>query len=38
MGHLSVIDQLKRTEIIDLLKQGKRVDGRAFDEPSPYFN
>ena len=35
MGHLSVIDQLKRTEIIELLKQGKRVDGRALDEYRP---
>ncbi len=35
MGHLSVIDQLKRTEITELLKQGKRVDGRALDEYRP---
>jgi len=29
----SVIDQLKKTQILDLLEQGKRVDGRSFDEP-----
>ena len=27
-----IIDQLKRTQILDLLKEGKRVDGREFDE------
>ena len=27
-----IIDQLKRNQIIDLLKEGKRVDGREFDE------
>jgi len=33
MVHFSVIDQLKKDKIIDLLKQGKRLDGRALDEP-----
>lgn len=28
----SIIDDLKRTQILDLLEQGKRVDGREFDE------
>jgi len=28
----SVIDELKRTQILELLEQGKRVDGRALDE------
>lgn len=28
-----VIDELKKSQIFDLLEQGKRVDGRAFDEP-----
>ena len=27
-----IIDQLKRNQILDLLKEGKRVDGREFDE------
>lgn len=31
----SVLDQLKRREIVDLLAQGKRIDGRAFDQPRP---
>ena len=26
-----IIDQLKRNQIIDLLKEGKRVDGREVD-------
>ena len=29
----SVLDELKRKEIVDLLAQGKRIDGRAFDQP-----
>ncbi|MBM3896419.1 MAG: exosome complex protein Rrp42 [Thaumarchaeota archaeon] len=29
----SVLDQLKRKEIVDLLAQDKRIDGRAFDQP-----
>jgi len=35
MGSTSIIDELKKTKISDLLAQGKRVDGRAFDEPRP---
>ncbi|MGB9003595.1 MAG: exosome complex protein Rrp42 [Nitrosotalea sp.] len=30
-----IIDQLKREKILDLLKQGKRLDGRALDEQRP---
>ena len=30
---INVIDDLKRSQIVELLDQGKRVDGRAFDEP-----
>jgi len=33
MASKSVIDELKRTQILELLDQGKRVDGRALDEP-----
>ena len=33
MATISVIDELKRTQILELLEQGKRVDGRALDEP-----
>ena len=29
----SVIDGLKRSQILELLEQGKRVDGRSLDEP-----
>ncbi|MFB5607487.1 MAG: exosome complex protein Rrp42 [Candidatus Nitrosomaritimum yanchengensis] len=29
----SVIDELKRSQILELLEQGKRIDGRALDEP-----
>ena len=32
MASTSVIDELKRTQILELLEQGKRVDGRALDE------
>ena len=35
MGSTSVIDQLKKNQVIELLEQGQRVDGRAFDEPRP---
>ena len=28
-----IIDQLKKTQILELLQEGKRVDGRQFDEP-----
>jgi len=31
----SILDELKRKEIVDLLSQGRRIDGRAFDEPRP---
>ena len=33
MASHSVIDELKKTQILELLDQGKRVDGRALDEP-----
>lgn len=33
MASVSVIDALKKLQILELLEQGKRVDGRAFDEP-----
>ena len=33
MASNSVIDELKKTQIIELLEQGKRIDGRALDEP-----
>ena len=29
----SVIDELKKSQILDLLEQGKRIDGRSLDEP-----
>jgi exosome complex component RRP42 len=32
MASVSVIDELKKAQILELLEQGKRVDGRAFDE------
>ncbi len=32
MTSASVIDELKKTQILELLEQGKRVDGRALDE------
>ena len=28
-----IIDQLKKTQILELLDQGKRMDGRSLDEP-----
>ena len=28
----SIVDELKKTQILDLLEQGKRVDGRSLDE------
>ena len=31
----SVLDELKRKEIVDLLAQGKRIDGRSFDQSRP---
>ena len=33
MASISVIDQLKKAQILELLEQGKRIDGRALDEP-----
>ena len=33
MASKSVIDELKRSQILELLEQGKRIDGRALDEP-----
>ncbi len=33
MASTSVIDELKKSQIIELLEQGKRIDGRALDEP-----
>ena len=35
MVELSIIDKLKRTKILDLLQEGKRIDGRALDEIRP---
>ena len=32
MGDSLIIDQLKKTQILDLLKEGKRADGREFDQ------
>ena len=32
MTSTSVLDDLKKTQILELLEQGKRVDGRALDE------
>lgn len=33
MGHTAVLDELKRTKILDLLKDGRRLDGRKMNEP-----
>jgi len=35
MTELSILDKLKRTKILDLLQEGKRIDGRALDEHRP---
>ncbi len=35
MTSTSILDQLKRNKIIELLEKGERFDGRAFDEPRP---
>jgi len=35
MANLSIIDKLKRSKILDLLQEGKRIDDRALDEPRP---
>ena len=32
MTDFSIIDKLKRSKILDLLQDGKRIDGRALDE------
>ena len=32
MGSSKIIDQLKKNQILELLKEGKRIDGRALDE------
>lgn len=32
MTSISVIDELKKSQILELLEQGKRIDGRALDE------
>ena len=33
MTSTSIIDELKKTQILELLEQGKRIDGRSLDEP-----
>lgn len=33
MGHTTILDDLKRTKILDLLESDARVDGRRLDEP-----
>jgi len=33
MTSTSVLDDLKKSQILELLEQGKRIDGRALDEP-----
>ena len=35
MTNTSIIDKLKRTKILDLLKEGKRIDDRTLDEHRP---
>ena len=35
MTSTSIIDKLKRNKILDLLKEGKRIDGRELDEFRP---
>jgi exosome complex component RRP42 len=32
LASVSVIDELKKSQILELLEQGKRIDGRAMDE------
>ena len=34
MTDISIIDKLKRSKILDLLQEGKRIDGRALDAAS----
>jgi len=31
MANVSILDELKRNQIFDLLEKGQRIDGRAFD-------
>jgi len=33
MAHTTILDRLKRNQILELLEKGQRIDGRAFDEP-----
>ena len=33
MGGHTIIDDLKRAKIVELLDQGKRIDGRGLEEP-----
>ena len=35
MTDISIIDKLKRSKILDLLQEGKRIDDRALDEQRP---
>jgi exosome complex component RRP42 len=35
MVELSIVDKLKRSKILDLLQEGKRIDGRGLDEVRP---
>ena len=35
MANVSILDELKRNQIFDLLDKGQRIDGRAFDEHRP---
>ena len=35
MTVFTAMDELKRNQILELLEDGKRVDGRAFDEHRP---
>ena len=37
MTSTSILDDLKKSQILELLEQGKRVDGRALDEPRNLF-
>ena len=35
MTVFTAMDELKRNRIMELLEEGKRIDGRAFDEYRP---
>ena len=35
MTNISILDKMKRSKILDLLQEGKRIDDRALDEPRP---